>query len=229
MTQPCITSFLADWDLLTTDAIVRPQIWVSIEFGTNTFFEHTFTNRPVETTLFDRSNGVIQSVTFPRQNINREKQTFTIVLSGLDESLLGDAMRARQDYSWPNLGSDIPRGVISLRFIGENDFGNDAEFIVASGLLESTDIVETSSEVIVSMTFAQSSDWLWDRPIEGRYTDVYQQSLKSQAGDSFFGDKGFEFVEKLQDWELFWAKPKPAKKKGKKKKGKKNRGKGKGK
>lgn len=210
---------LATWDSLTNSTTVQPVFFIVIDFGTPSLL-------PITSIYADGSGwttgGIVQDINFPTESINGDKSGFSISLTGLDSNTLTYALNARQDKSWPNSSYDIPGGTIDMWFFDDDGHINSlASYTVATGIMDSCEISHGGSGTIVEFHFQSASDWLWDRPIEGRYTDAHQKSLPNYvapigpsygAGSHFSGDKGFEFVEALQNWQLFWAKPTPHKK-----------------
>lgn len=227
--RPLFDSSYGNWDALTNNSKVRPIFFVSIQWGYGTTTDATFQYKPPGSSIATRSLGAILDLTFPKDNIKREKTSFSILLNGNNPTLLQRALNARQQIDWPFTGGDIPLAYIDMWFLDENDeVDPDWSLTIAQGLMESISIDYSPEGNTITAIFQHSRDWMWDRPIEGRYTDVYQKSITTGYGGTvdFSADRGFEYVEKLQDWDGFWAKPKAAKKPGKKEKQKKKRKKG---
>lgn len=232
--RPFILTGYDNWELRTNaahDSQIFPVFWCQVDMGVPAYGDltnlyPTFSNTGGES---GKSKGIIQSITLPKQSIKPERQTFSITYSGLRTDMLADALLMRQDIGFPTSRYDIGLGFIDMWFYNPvtEIIDPDATYTVAMGLLESVEIVEDAPNPLVTFTFAQSTDWQWDQPHEGRYTDAYQKAreISGVAAATIKADRGFEYVEKLQDWELFWAKPKPAKKKGKRGKHGKGRGK----
>lgn len=227
--RPYFNTDYTNWDTLTNNGKVRPVFWVQIAWGYGSNDDWTYRFQNSAGTFTYESNGDILDIIFPKDNIQREKSSFSILLNGENAQLLQRALDARQQIDWPVVGGDIPLAFIDMWFLDENDkVDSQYSLNVAEGLLESISIDYRPEGSVINAVFQQSRDWMWDKPIEGRYTDAYQKSITLGYGGSIdlSADKGFEYVEKLQDWDGFWAKPKAAKKPGKKKKQKKKRKKG---
>lgn len=197
-----------NWDSLVGATIVRPFLSVSINVGLGAVKDTTWLYPNVTSTT---AKGYIQDISFPRDTINRERKSFTVVWTGLDSNILSQFLAAKQfQYtSGPN-NYDIPTCTIKLWFIDSVDVADSqAAYTIATGLLDTCNITEANDSTTIEANFVASSDWTWDRPVEGRWTDNYQRSLVSLVdaplNQSFSADKGFEFVERLQDWNLFWA------------------------
>lgn len=224
--RPYLATTYPTWDALTNAAAIQPVFFVTIDFGTPSY--KLMTSFYSDDLLFTPS-PLVQGLTFPKESLRRESASFTVTVTGLDATLLNYALNARQDLNYPTSDYDIPFGSIDLWFFNaDGTVGEDASLPIASGLMDGCEIAHGPDQTVVVFTFAHSDDWAWERPIEGRYTDGYQRSLTSVLEDplidSFADDAGFEFVERLQDWSGFWAKPPAAKKPGKNKTSKKGRG-----
>lgn len=227
--RPYFAIDYTNWDTLTNDSQVRPIFFVSIAWGDGTTTDTTFQYKNPSGTSVITTIGAVLDIQFPKDNIKREKTSFSLLLNGDNPTLLQKALDARQQIDWPSAGKDIALAYVDLWFLDSTDkVDSQYSLNVAEGLLESLSIDYQPGATTINAVFQHSRDWIWDRPIEGRYTDVYQKSIKQGYGGAvdFSADKGFEYVEKLQDWDGFWAKPKAAKKPGKKKKHKKKRRKG---
>lgn len=156
------------------------------------------------------SDGTVLDFTFPEEAADLSVYKWSMTLSGISESMLQDML------TWKT--EDIKDGGIDIWFINSDDDDphEDASWPVAHGYLDSVEVIESSDSPVIELTFTSSLVDL-DRPIEGRYTDECQKSLKSEVqspfGQSFSGDKGFEFVDALQDWNGTWGRRKRRKNK----------------
>lgn len=221
------TATYSDWDTLTSDPQVRPIFFIFLDFGATTYYPFT--------AIYDDGWGADLDVTvlgieFPEDSINGDKSEFSVSLSGLNATLLQDAVNARQDREFPTSNDDIPTCVIDIWFFDEDgSINSQASYTVCCGLMDNCEIVYGPDGAVINMTFQQSPDWLWDRPGEGRYTDAFQKSRGNPSyytSNPFYNDRGFEFVEALQNWQVHWTQPAAAKKRKKNKKKKKGKAKG---
>jgi len=223
MVRPIIDTY-TNWDSLTQGGTVKPFFEFDLLFGSGIeFLEVTL----LFSTVFYSPSGRIIGITFPKDNILGEKQQFTITLNIQDPTLVLQLQNSRQD-SGPS-PYNLMVGVLSFWFLTSSDqVDSQSNYVLTYGMIDSCELTSTPDGTIAVLTFAASSDWQWDRPIEGRYTDVYQKNRRNtgnanEGAENPHLDKGFEFVEQLQDWQLFWAKGKTAGKKGKKTRIKKHR------
>jgi hypothetical protein len=221
--RPLLGTDYPNWDTATNDPNIRPVFWVGIDFGSPSHLEATF----LYPLTFGTPYGYMTDLKFPKNTVAREKQTFSFTLSGASETLLNRAQSARQDINWVSSGYDIILGFVDIWFFDPNGvLYSDFSYNIAEGLLESCEITEGNEASLITFTFAQSTDWQWDRALIGRWDDAFQKRINFiTGGNPYSTDRGFEYVEAIQSWELFWAKPKPAKKHRKKHKKGKNRGK----
>lgn len=184
------------------------------------------------------SNGIIETITFPRDTLNgKEKPSFSVTVSGLDPLTIEMFQASRHDYQWSGHsvtvdGTDVGDRITCEVFLWFRDsdqrVNEDGFYRMAVGIMESCEINLASEGAIITPTFAASVQWCFDRAVEGRYTDAAQKTLAlGPAGalgqplpsydetNPYYNDSGFKFVEALQSWQTFWAKPSPAKKPGK--------------
>lgn len=220
MPRPYLSeSYYNNWSSLTSAAQVQPVFFVSVEFGNVDFW--------LTTAIYDDGfgadpDGTVLGIEFPEDSLNGDKSEFTISFSGQNADFLAAAIAARQDLDFPTSGDDIPVGSVDLWFFQDDgDLDSQASYTICTGLMDNCEIIYSSTGIIINMTFQQSADWLWDRPGEGRFTDAYQKSRGNPSystSNPYYNDRGFEFVEALQNWQVHWTQPSPAKKPHKKKK-----------
>lgn len=99
-------------------------------------------------------------------------------------------------------------GNIYLGFFDANWSVISDPVLLFSGGLDVPKISDSDNDLKISISY-ESNFALLKKAIELRYTDQHQKNL-------FAGDKGFEFVNSLQDWTGFWGnkeKPKASNKK----------------
>tara|TARA_Y100000004_G_scaffold194440_1_gene259022 strand:- start:479 stop:1054 length:576 start_codon:yes stop_codon:yes gene_type:complete len=114
-----------------------------------------------------------------------------ITLSGIDSSLLSSS-----------LNQDAENGTIKL-FFGVLETSSNAQsvvdtpYLLFSGFLDTISVQEDGGKSIITVS-GESKLITLERGANRRYTDQDQKNL-------FAGDRGLEFIDSLQDKQLFWG------------------------
>lgn len=199
--------YLAEWDVTN----VTPVLQVRVDIGSSAvsiFYTDTYYRQAAQ---HDDENMNVLEVDFPRTNTDFEQANGSVTLSGNTMEWWNAILDYRQESGFPQEYSDV--GVVSmfLTNIGEDEADDGWYLPVGMGYIDTVDLVsggDTGNLIVINFVASQFA--FYDQPKSWRYDHETQQRY-------FEGDLGFEFVERLADWDLWWGK---AVKGGKKKRGK---------
>lgn len=200
----------SQWDAVTTAPVVRPILIVTIYLDGGTVSRHTYdwiNGLGLEGGSIDNLGEIVE-LSFPRENLLRDRSSFTITWD-MNSSVALELQAAKHNY--PS-GGQIPLAKILLTLLNENEEPVIEDLPVAYGALDQAKASKDAERRVIVTEFWNGPDYMWNTPKPGRYTPDFQKRLFSVNEEpfdsSFASDKGFDFVAKLQDWSFFWGKGK---------------------
>jgi hypothetical protein len=149
-------------------------------------------------------NGVFMGLSSLRENEQLEADGLDVILAGVPAEIVSLVLTYAQHNA---------AGKVYLGFMQPGRAVIDDPIVLFSGTLDVPKISDGPTQLTISLTY-ESTLILLKEAKDLRYTDAQQKQM-------FPGDKGFEFVEQIDQWSAYWGKTKAqieAEKKQKKKK-----------
>jgi hypothetical protein len=131
--------------------------------------------------------GSFLGLSTSEDGVNVEARGITITLSGIDPTLLAEAL------------DDFQLGLPVTVYLGLYSSGSllDSPLTTWAGRMDQPTIDVTADEAVISIN-CESRLIDMNVPVDRRYTNIDQQR-------DFPGDLGFQFVDSLQQKTLFWG------------------------
>jgi hypothetical protein len=149
-------------------------------------------------------NGVFMGLSSLRENEQLEADGLDVILAGVPAEIVSLVLIYAQHNA---------AGKVYLGFMQPGRTVIADPIVLFSGTLDVPKISDGPTQLTISLTY-ESTLILLKEAKDLRYTDAQQKQM-------FAGDKGFEFVEQIDQWSAYWGKTKAqieAEKKQKKKK-----------
>lgn len=210
MPHEIIKSYYNNWTALSQAQTVRPVIELTIDFGAlNYNLYSSRTASPLGSNFV--TDGSLVDISFPRENILREIQSWSCTVATTNASLKNSILAARHYRLPTSTNIDVPLGFLGLWFLNTNDTeDSQSNLVVGCGLMDTCEIIEGGDQMIATLNFWNGPDHMWDEVPHIRMTPDFQKKipLASSIPASPVNDKGFDYVPLLQNWTFFWGKGK---------------------
>lgn len=170
--------------------VLRPVYLVALEFGTSTIVN--LNDRARDITWDSRTwlgNGWLRPIRSIQETPEIKATGCEVTLTGEISQLVAAALN---DVRLSN------KGTVYLGFLNSSDALIADPYLLFKGNLDVPTISTSGREVELTLSFESELRGLF-RQKEFRYTDQAQQGF-------FPGDKGFQYVALIENWNGFWGK-----------------------
>ena len=172
------------------DSILRPVYFVELQFPSAPLYLTDLGSNMAWDSRLWLGNGWLRPVKSVDESPDIRATGAEITLCGCDSQIVALAM---------NESRQTNKGRVWLGFLDENENLIASPYMVFSGNLDTTTIQQSDSDFLVTLKFESDLMGL-NRQKEFRYTDESQKAL-------FPGDRGFQYVALMEDWDGYWGKP----------------------
>lgn len=198
------------WATLTQGERVKPILEMTLDFGISSYrFNTTRSFSPMSATFLN--DGTLMDISFPRENILREIQSWSVTVATINANLKASILTAKHHTLLGDTTKDVPLGELAMWFVDDTDAEDDqSNLVIATGVLDTCEIIEGGDQMIANLTFWNGPEQMWDEIPHLRMTPDFQKRIPLVSGIPAdpSNDKGFDYVPLLQNWTLFWGKGK---------------------